>query len=731
MVSSQDQSGGTDFFVWMVDQADLSPAARLATKAAKGRYVYAALRETADRSQASLRAYLDQHGVSYQSSYITDAILVHGGDLTLALSLAARPDVARITADHPVKLPAPEPVSNGPAQVTTVEPNLTFIRADQAWALGITGQGSVLAAIDTGIQWNHPALIDHYRGWNGMTADHNYNWWDATGQYPSAPADGNGHGTMVTGVMVGDDGASNQIGVAPGAKMIHCKAISDFGGGTEADFLECFQWILAPWDLAGGNPRPDLAPDALNNSWGGAGGYTGYETSINALQAAGILVEAASGGEGPGCGSVGSPGDYGQILTTGGVDQTGGVLPGVMSAFSARGPSILDPLSYVPDVVAPAIHIRSSYPANSYQVWDGTSLAGPHVTGLVGLIWSANPLLRGNIEATVQIIDDTAVPLTGQQGSHCGGDYITGPNNDWGYGTIDALAAVESAMYFGNWGNVQGQVQEEGTQSALADVEIQAIGVQEWFIETNSLGLYSMRVPSGTYTMTATHDGYATEIITDVAVISGMVTTQDFGLFPLSVTISGTVTDANTHQPLEATIEVSGGLITETTSEGASGFYSFTLTSYRAYTLTAQSPGYGVVRVAMGLLSGNARQDFALPAGRLGVEPLALQVELISGHSLTLPITLTNTGGMSLTFEISPTASWLAVSLPTGTLPGGEVLALSVEIDTAGLPSAGVYTTTLILETDTPYNPVNLPVRLTVVMRYDIYLPFLIYPSDT
>jgi hypothetical protein len=71
-------------------------------------------------------------------------------------------------------------------------------------------------------------------------------------------------------------------------------------------------------------------------------------------------------------------------------------------------------------------------------------MSGPHVTGLVGLMWSANPGLRGRVAETVQIMRDTAVRLSGQYGSSCGGNYTTGPNNDWGYGTIDALAAANA-----------------------------------------------------------------------------------------------------------------------------------------------------------------------------------------------------------------------------------------------------------------------------------------------
>jgi subtilisin family serine protease len=285
----------------------------------------------------------------------------------------------------------------------------------------------------------------HYRGClNPPTCsqwDHNYNWWDATGTYPTNPYDGYGHGTHISGTMVGDDGGSNQIGMAPGAQTIHCKNMTDGGSGNDGTLSECFEWDLAPWDLNGLNPDPAMAPDAINNSWGYWGGNDPeFKDEIQALHAAGILVEVSAGNEGSGCYSLRSPGDYWEVLTTGSVNHFGS-FPGTITGFSSRGPSDLDG-DYFPDIMAPGESVRSSLPGNSYAAWSGTSMAGPHATALVGLMWSANPGLRGQVEATIDIIRGTAVPLTGQHGSNCGGDYTVGPNNDWGMGTIDSLAAV-------------------------------------------------------------------------------------------------------------------------------------------------------------------------------------------------------------------------------------------------------------------------------------------------
>ncbi len=257
-------NGQTDFFVWMTEKADLSQAALLKTKTEKGRFVFEALRSTAERTQKALAAYLDRQGVDYQAFYIANKILVRGGNATLVNNLAARPDVARITANHPYQLEKPFISPNQPQATLAVEPNLTFINADDVWATGVTGQGIVLAGNDTGLDETHPAIAPHYRGCldpPGCTSwNHNYNWWDATNTYPTNPDDGDGHGTHVTGTMIGDDGAGNQIGVAPGAQTIHCKNLDDSGTGTDATATECLEWDLAPWNLTRSNPDPGEGP---------------------------------------------------------------------------------------------------------------------------------------------------------------------------------------------------------------------------------------------------------------------------------------------------------------------------------------------------------------------------------------------------------------------------------------------------------------------------------------
>ncbi|MEZ4513927.1 MAG: S8 family serine peptidase [Chloroflexota bacterium] len=616
---AEEETAVTDFLIWLPEKADLSPAAKLTTKAAKGEFVFNALRQTADKSQAHLRAYLDQQGIRYKSFYISNKILVQRGNRDLLFAIAARPDVAKITANHTITLPQPlQPDKQQAPQ--GIEDSLSFIKADQVWQMGINGEGVVLAGNDTGLAWDHPALINHYRGWDGTTADHNYNWWDATGTYPAVPNDGFGHGTHITGTMVGDDGGDNQIGVAPGAQTIHCKNMDDFGGGYDASFIECFQWDLAPWDLNGENPRPDLAPDAINNSWGYSGGnYPAFTAEIEALQAAGILVEVSAGNAGPSCGTLGSPGDYISVLTTGSINHTS-PFPGTITDFSSRGPSAFDGNAFAPDIMAPGENIRSSLPGGGYEAWSGTSMAGPHVTGLVGLLWSANPALRGFVAETQELIAQTAVPLSGQTGSNCGGDYDLGPNNDWGSGTIDALAATEAALVFGDPGTLQGTVSDSSTSSPLAGATIRIKSSDSslnWRRTTDANGFYSTPVFSGTYTVTASLYSYYPASVPNVSVTSFQTTTLDIPLeMAPTYTITGTVTDAAAGWPLYAQIHIDGYPGEPVWTNPETGEYSVDLAAgiNYAFRVTPWVAGYPSTIQPVAPLTGNQQLDFALIA---------------------------------------------------------------------------------------------------------------------
>lgn len=451
-----------EFLVILAEQADLGAAASAPNREARLRYVYDALRETALRSQASLRAELDGTGVAYRSFYIANLLMVKG-DRALVTRLAARPDVARIAANPRVRQALPEPRFDiaRPLSPLGIEWGVSNVNADDVWALGYTGTNVVVAGQDTGYDWDHPALVNQYRGWNGVTATHDYNWHDAIhtndphtpagnpcGFDSPVPCDDHGHGTHTMGTIVGDDGADNQIGVAPGARWISCRNMEE-GWGAPATYIECFEFFLAPYPI-GGDPitdgLPSLAPHVINNSWtcptSEGCDWDTLQTVVENVRAAGIVVVASAGNSGSSCGTVyDPPAIYDAAFSVGATNSSDDI-----ASFSSRGPVTRDGSNRPkPDVSAPGVSVRSSRRNGDYTTMSGTSMAGPHVAGTVALLWSAAPHLIGDVDATEWIIEQTARPRTTSQ--TCGGDSPGDvPNNVYGWGIVDALAAVEQAQ---------------------------------------------------------------------------------------------------------------------------------------------------------------------------------------------------------------------------------------------------------------------------------------------
>jgi hypothetical protein len=433
--------GQTRMLVYMREEADLSRAFSISDRSERGWYVLNSLRRTADRSQADLRQELDRAGIPYESYYLVNALVMTGGTEVVNL-LASHPDVAYVGADVAIPAPAPVEVLPVPDAPEAIEWNISQIEADQVWTTyDITGTGIVVSNIDTGVQWDHPALINQYRGWDGAMADHNYNWWDPYGQSPLVPNDADAHGTHTMGTMVGDDGGTNQIGVAPGAQWFACDGFDDNTGyGYTVELLECAEFILAPWDLSGANADPDLRPDVVNNSWGGGQAQWWYNQAIYAWRAAGIFPVFSAGNAGPSCETTGDPGDMANIMAVGATNNTD-----TIASFSSRGPAAVTGITK-PNVSAPGVNIRSSVPGDAYESgWNGTSMAAPHVAGTAALIWAAVPELRGDVQVTYWILEQSAFGITTDQG--CGGDADDQiPNNVYGWGRINALDAVELAM---------------------------------------------------------------------------------------------------------------------------------------------------------------------------------------------------------------------------------------------------------------------------------------------
>lgn len=449
-------SGGhTSVVILLADQPDLSAAYGIADPDARGWYVYNTLRSHARRSQTRLHRALRATHIPHRSFWVANAI-VADGDRTLVEWLVARDDVRAVESNLPQRWIEDPSISEFRESLTTsgaIEWGVSNVNAPQVWAMGYTGQGIVVGNQDTGMQWDHPALRPHYRGWNGVTADHNFNWHDAIhsgggvcGASSPLPCDDHGHGTHTTGSAIGDDGAGAQIGVAPGAQWIGCRNM-DRGNGTPATYMECFQFFLAPTDLNGNNPDPTRRPHVMNNSWvcppsEGCATNT-LQTTAESAEAAGIFVEASTGNAGPTCSTVQDPpAIYAAAFSTGAYD-----ISNTLAGFSSRGPVISDGSNRMkPDIAGPGVNVRSSWPIDTYLGASGTSMAGPHVVGVVALLWSARPQLARDIATTKSILQSTANPVVIVSPAQvCGGISSSSiPNNAFGFGRVDALAAVNA-----------------------------------------------------------------------------------------------------------------------------------------------------------------------------------------------------------------------------------------------------------------------------------------------
>jgi hypothetical protein len=431
---------GERLFVIMKDQADLSSLRQIQDAGQRRGAVYAALVEKADTTQAGIRHTLDGWRIPYQPYYLVNALEVQGGPL-VHWWLQSRPEVDRVL-DSPILRPLPEPLPhsqgaweapNGP------EWNLRMIHADRVWnELGVTGKGIIVGQSDSGAEGSHPELADSYRG-QGQGND--FNWFDPW-YHSAAPTDIGGHGTHTLGTAVG-----NKVGVAPDAQWIGCVNLGR-NLGNPALYLDCMQFMLAPFPQDGDplhDGRPELGAHVLNNSWG-CPPVEGCDANallpaVSALRTAGIFVVASAGNDGDsGCGSVQDPiALYAPVYSVGAMTEGGNLV-----SFSSKGPVEVDGSGRTkPDIVAPGADVLSAYPGGTYDMASGTSMAGPHVVGVVALMWSANPDLIGDIDATQQILNETAIVYQGTLP-----DCVAPgrPNNGVGYGIVNAYEAVKRAM---------------------------------------------------------------------------------------------------------------------------------------------------------------------------------------------------------------------------------------------------------------------------------------------
>ncbi|MFI6941392.1 S8 family serine peptidase [Streptomyces sp. NPDC050418] len=583
--SALKDGGEAAFFVVLKDQADLSGARGKKSHAARTKAAYGALRQHAEDNQRSLVDFLDKEKAGHQDFWIADVVRVEG-DAELVAKIAKRADVARVVKERTYAIDtvpataaaAPEArtqAETGGTAEASPEWGVADVKADQVWEqYDNRGEGIVIANVDSGVEYDHPDLVANYRGNNGNgTFTHDYNWFDPTGVCPAdgGPCDNNGHGTHTMGTMAG----ANGIGVAPKAKWIAAKGCEG-KSCTDGSLLAAGQWILAPTDHAGQNPRPDLAPHIVNNSWGG-GHTTFYQDIVEAWNAAGIFEAFAAGNKGDGstCSTSEAPGSQAPAYGVGAYDANGKI-----ADFSGFGPSRVDG-SMKPNISAPGVDVRSAWPGKAYNTIGGTSMATPHVAGSAALLWSAAPSLIGDIDATRAFLNQGARNV---DDTHCGG--TAEANNVWGEGKLDILASVDKAPHTAV--AVSGKVTDKATGAALPGIMIVAKNATTGSrtVTTGSDGSYRLPLAPGTYDFTLSGYGYASRTVGGVELTTGQPLVQDLALdAATNHAVSGTVLDV-TGKPLAgAEVEVTGTPV-DRVRTAADGTFTLPKVAEGGYTLT-------------------------------------------------------------------------------------------------------------------------------------------------
>ena len=440
----------TPVIIRLSDQANLAEI-RDVDRHVKRAKIVAALKDKAEKTQGPLQSLLMSGGVADgKNLWLVNGVAVKVPGY-LINEIASFPGVEAVVLDAVVQAP---PV----AKTTALQPaewNISKINAPSMWSMGFTGQNIVVANMDTGVDVTHPAVNGSWRGgtnswYNPYALPANAancavaNSCTSCELNSTTPCDLNGHGTNTMGIMVGGvvnvpgpDPSTGSlgnyaIGVAPGAKWIGVKVLNDAGSGLTSIIIEGYQWVLDP----NGNPAISGAPDIINNSWDetGPGCFLDKDsallTAIQNVRAAEIAVVFAAGNDGAnGPKSGDSPALYPPSFSVGSTNSLD-----VISTFSSLGPNTCPGSingAIFPNIVSPGENVLVADPTISpkgYAIGAGTSYAAPHAAGALALLKTAFP--------NKKVADlETALMLSAV---HLG---TPSPNNTYGYGRIDVLAA--------------------------------------------------------------------------------------------------------------------------------------------------------------------------------------------------------------------------------------------------------------------------------------------------
>lgn len=677
-LKAQMEQAGSDELITVI--VKMSTTADLDAVRGQRLQVFSELRSTAERSQRSLVNDLrnltgsGQVGVIRQF-WIDNLVLVQATPDVIN-QIAARKDVQVVFENYTFTVP-PRPDMGSQAVQAPTWDSIDHIGAKDVWSsYGFTGTGIRVGGLDTGVDINHPDLAGKMITNNPADPTYPGGWAEFDGDgnpIPgSTPHDSAQHGTHTSGTMIGGNASGYDIGVAPGANLMHGLVIPG-GSGSFAQVAGGMEWIIDP----DGNPMTDDGADVVNMSLGATGTYDAMVAPTDNMVAADVFPSFSIGNSGPGSGTTGSPGNVPSAFGVGATDMND-----VIASFSSRGPVTWNSPPYVgtwtkPDISAPGVDIYSSVPGGGWEGgWDGTSMAAPHLSGTVALIRQANPTLT--VPAIKQILAQTALDLG-----------AAGMDNDYGYGRVNCFAAVSAAL--AGIGTLEGTVYSSagGTVSG-AMVHVSDTGQK---VYSDASGHYTIQLVAGSHDLEFSAFGYDPETIT-VMIEADMSYTEDVTLTQLpSGYIAGNVTDAGTGSGIAADVSVyyMGTVVRTTTADATTGAYSVTLPvgSYDVvFTPPFPYPRTSHLGVAVAEAATTPLDVTLSPAqvllvdndGGGGFDSYFEQAIMAAGRSY-LKVDTAPTAAEMATFEA---VVWLTGNNYTTTLTAADEAALATYLDAGG-----------------------------------------------
>jgi len=552
--------------------------------------VITALREVAERSQPSLLQFLATEKAlgrvtSYRAFWIANLVVVESKVLFLP-QLAARPEVEIIYEDAPIELIAPVAETAGAEPPRGVEAGITASRAPELWSMGITGAGTLVSHLDTGVDGDHPALAAR---WHGLDpgVDPSAAWYDPV-THTSYPFDSGSHGTHTMGTICGRDG-DTVVGMAWEAKWISAGVIDRVSISQPlSDAIAAFEWTADP----DGDPGTmSDVPDVSSNSWGLSPFYHGVSkcedpglwSVIDNVEAAGCVVVFAAGNEGSGGESLRVPADRDttpvNCFSVGALNQDATTI----ASFSSRGPSGCPTASLKPEVSAVGNDVNSCYPGGGYGTMSGTSMACPHVAGAVALLRQVNP--NATPEDVKYALLYSAVDLG-----------TAGEDNTFGMGLIDVVAAAE-LVGLGSLATLEGTVTDAVTGDPLV-ARIAVAGSADLQVYSKADGSYLVKVQPGDYTMEVWVFGYLPQTISFTAGESEtLINDFTLALAPRG-TLQGIVINSKTGLPEPSVaISLAGTPQPPAYTGQAGGYYDDTIPAGMACTVEASKHDFFTTRV--------------------------------------------------------------------------------------------------------------------------------------